>query len=181
MGTIMTDDVQKILFDAHAIAEKVREIAARISADYAGREVVLICILKGGVVFTADLMRCLSLPVTVEFVRVASYGVSTTSSKKISLENAVEIDISGRHVLLVDTIIDTGKTIAYLFKKFGARHPATLKAVVLLDKKSRRTTDITISYTGFEIPDKFVVGYGMDQGGKYRNLPYIAALKPDAE
>lgn len=176
----MTDDVQEILFDEHAIAEKVREIAARISADYAGKELVLICILKGAAVFTADLMQRLTLPVTVEFVQVASYGASTTSSKKIIVKNGEEIDISGRHVLLVDTILDTGTTMDYLFKKFGARHPATLKAVVLLDKKSGRTMDITISYVGFEIPDKFVVGYGMDLGEKYRNLPYIAALKPDS-
>ncbi len=174
------DDVQEILFDARAIAEKVREIAARISADYAGKELVLICILKGAAVFTADLMRRLALPVAVEFVQVASYGVSTTSSKQIVAMHDEEIDVSGRHVLLVDTIIDTGTTMEYLFKKFGARHPATLKAVALLDKKSRRTAAVTISYIGFELPDKFVVGYGMDHGGKYRNLPYIAALRSDA-
>jgi hypoxanthine phosphoribosyltransferase len=179
-GTIMMDDIQEILFDDQAIAEKVREIAARISADYAGKELVLICILKGAAVFTADLMRQLALPVTVEFIQVASYGTSTISSKIIAVQNDEEIDIAGKHVLLVDTIVDTGTTMDCLFKKFGARHPATLKAVVLLDKKSRRTADITMSYIGFEIPDKFVVGYGMDHGGKYRNLPYITTLKPAA-
>jgi len=178
--TIMTDDVQEILFDDQAIIEKVREIAAQISEDYAGKELVLICILKGAAVFTADLMRRLTLPVTLEFVLASSYGASTISSGKIAVENDREIDISGKHVLLVDTIIDTGKTMDCLFKKFGARNPATLNAVVLLDKKSRRTADITISYIGFEIPDKFVVGYGMDREEKYRNLPYITALKPAA-
>jgi len=177
----MMDDIQEILFDEQRIADKVAEIAARISQDYAGRELVLICILKGAAVFTADLMRRLTLPVTVEFVQVASYGASTTSSKKISVKNDGELDISGKHVLLVDTIVDTGMTLDCLFKKFGARNPATLEAVVLLDKKSRRTADIMISYIGFEIPDKFIVGYGMDHGAKYRNLPYITALKSAAQ
>jgi hypoxanthine phosphoribosyltransferase len=172
------DDIQEILFDKHAIAEKVREIAERISEDYAGRELVLICILKGAAVFTADLMRHLTLPVTVEFVQVASYGSSTTSSKKIIAGSPAGIDISDKHVLLVDTIIDTGTTMDCLFKMFRAQQPSTLKAVVLLDKKSRRTVDITLSYIGFEISDRFVVGYGMDHGEKYRNLPYITALKP---
>lgn len=175
------NDVQEILFDEHAIAEKVREIAARISADYAGKELVLICILKGAAVFTADLMRHLTVPVTVEFVQAASYGASTTSSKKIIAGRPAEIDISGKHVLLVDTIVDTGNTMDCLFTLFRAQQPSTLKAVVLLDKRTRRTADITISYTGFEIPDKFVVGYGMDHAGKYRNLPYITALKPGSE
>ncbi len=177
----MADDVEEILFDEHAIAGKVREIAARISADYAEKELVLICILKGAAVFTADLMRHLTLPVTVEFVQVASYGASTTSSKKIIAASPAEIDVSGKHVLLVDTIVDSGKTMACLFTMFREQQPSTLRAVVLLDKKSRRTAKITMSYIGFEISDKFVVGYGMDRGEKYRNLPYIAALKPDSQ
>jgi hypoxanthine phosphoribosyltransferase len=175
------DDALEILFDEQAIAEKVREIAARISADYAGKELVLICILKGAAVFTADLMRRLTLAVTVEFVQVTSYGASTTSSKKIIAGSPAEIDISGKHALLVDTIIDTGATMDCLFTLFRAQQPSTLKAVVLLDKKSRRTADITISYIGFEISDRFVVGYGTDHGEKYRNLPYIIALKPGSE
>jgi hypoxanthine phosphoribosyltransferase len=179
--TIMMDDIQEILFDEQTISDKVREIGARISEDYAGKKLVLICILKGAVVFSADLMRRLAFPVTVEFIQTASYGASTCSSGEIAVENIDELDLSGKHVLLVDTIIDTGKTMNCLFKKFGARNPATLKAAVLLDKKARRTEEITISYVGFEIPDKFVVGYGMDHGEKYRNLPYIAALKPAAQ
>ncbi len=173
----MTDDIQEILIDDQAIAEKVREIAARISADYAGKELVLICILKGAAVFTADLMRHLTLPVTVEFVQAASYGASTTRSKKIVVETVGEIDISGKHALLVDTIIDTGETMACLFNEFAGRGPASLKAVTLLDKRSRRTAKVSILCCGFEIPDKFVVGYGMDYGEKHRNLPCIAAIK----
>ena len=175
------DDIQEILLDDQAINAKILEIAARISTDYAGKELVLICVLKGAAVFTADLMRHLPFPVILEFVQAASYGASTTSSKKIAIENAGEIDVSDKHVLLVDTIIDTGKTMDCLFNTFGTRNPASLKAVVLLDKKSRRTADIRIAYIGFEIPDTFVVGYGLDHGEKYRNLPYIAALKPAAQ
>jgi hypoxanthine phosphoribosyltransferase len=176
-GTIMIDEVQEILFDDQAITEKVREIAARISADYAGKELVLICILKGAAVFTADLMRSLTLPITVEFVQAASYGASTTASKKITVENDSTIDISGKHALLVDTIIDTGKTMACLFDTFAGRGPVSLKAVALLDKRSRRTANVSVTYCGFEIPDKFVVGYGMDYEEKHRNLPYIAVIK----
>ncbi len=175
------DAVQEILFDNQAIDEKVREIASRISADYAGKELVLICVLKGAAVFTADLMRHLTLPVTLEFVQAASYGASTTSSNKITIEQPGEIDISGKHVLIVDTIIDTGETMAHLFNTFAGRGPASLKAVALLDKRSRRTANVSITYCGFEIPDKFVAGYGMDYGEKYRNLPYIAVIKSSAE
>lgn len=176
-GTIMTDDIQEILFDEQTITEKVQEMAARITEDYAGRQLVLICILKGAAVFSADLMRHLLLPVTMEFVRATSYGASTTSSKKIAVEKNREIDISGKHALFVDTIIDTGETMDCLFKAFAGQGPASLKAVVLLDKRSRRTANVPIGYRGFEITDKFVVGYGMDYGEKYRNLPYIAVIK----
>jgi hypoxanthine phosphoribosyltransferase len=176
-GTIMIDEVQEILFDDQAITEKVREIAARISADYAGKELVLICILKGAAVFTADLMRSLTLPVTLEFVQAASYGASTTASKKVTVENHSTIDISGKHVLLVDTIIDTGETMAHLFDAFAGRGPVSLGAVALLDKRSRRTAKVSVKYCGFEIPDRFVVGYGMDYEEKHRNLPYIAVIK----
>jgi hypoxanthine phosphoribosyltransferase len=176
-GNDQMTDVQEMLFDEHTIADKVREIAARISADYAGKELVMICILKGAAVFTADLMRHLALPVTVEFIQAASYGASTTSSKNIAVVKCGEIDISGKHVLLVDAIIDTGETMACLFNAFVKRGPASLKAVALLDKRSRRTANVSVKYCGFEIPDKFVVGYGMDYGEKHRNLPYIAVIK----
>jgi hypoxanthine phosphoribosyltransferase len=176
-GNDQMNDVQEILFDEHTIADKVREIAAQISADYAGEELVLICILKGAAVFTADLMRYLALPVTVEFIQAASYGTSTTSSKNIAVAKCGEINISGKHVLLVDAIIDTGETMACLFNAFAMRGPASLKAVALLDKRSRRTANVSVKYCGFEIPDRFVVGYGMDFGEKHRNLPYIAVIK----
>jgi hypoxanthine phosphoribosyltransferase len=172
------DDIQAILFDEQTIDEKVQEIAGRISKDYAGKELILICILKGAAVFTADLMRRLTLPVTVEFVQAASYGASTTSSKTITVKKDLDTDIKGKHVLLVDTIIDTGQTLYHLFAMLRERGPASLKAVALLDKRTRRTIPVPIAYSGFEITDAFVVGYGTDYGGKYRNLPYVAVLKP---
>ncbi len=173
------DESHEILFDEQTIANKVEELASRISADYAGKEPVLVCILKGAMIFTADLMRGLTIPSVIDFVRAASYGGSTTSSKSITIEQDLQIDIRDRHVLLVDTIIDTGRTMDQLLRKFGARGPASIKAVALLDKKSRRVVDVAVAYRGFEIPDVFVVGYGMDCAEKFRNLPYIAALKTD--
>ena len=177
----MRDDIQTILFDEQAVDEMVRKIAGSISKDYAGKELVLVCILKGAAVFTADLMRRLPLSVTVEFVQAASYGTSTTSSKTITIKKDLDTDIKGKHVLLIDTIIDTGETLNHLFTLLGERGSANLKAVVLLDKKTRRTIPVPVAYSGFDIPDTFVVGYGMDYGEKYRNLPYIAVLKPSAE
>jgi hypoxanthine phosphoribosyltransferase len=173
-------DIQEVLLDEQTIVEKVREIAAQISRDYEGKELVLFCILKGGAVFTSDLMRHLSLTVMVEYIQAASYGLSTTSSGNIVIKKDIETDISGKHVLLVDAIIDTGATMDCLFKKLGEKQPASLKTVALLDKRSRRLVNIPIDYPGFEIPDRFVVGYGMDCEEKYRNLPYIAVVTRSA-
>jgi hypoxanthine phosphoribosyltransferase len=170
-------EIQDILFDEQTIARKVKELAGRISRDYAGKDLLLVSILKGAVVFTADLMRRLSIPVTVDFICASSYSMSTKSSRKINIKKDLDTDISGKHVLLVDTIIDTGETLDFLVKVLSERKPASLKAVTLLDKKSRRIVDVPIAYPGFEIPDKFVVGYGLDCGQRYRNLPYIATIK----
>jgi hypoxanthine phosphoribosyltransferase len=170
-------EIREILFDEQTIARKVKELADRISKDYAGKDLVLVCILKGAVVFMADLMRCLSIPVVIDFVRAASYGVSTVPSRNIVITKDIETDIKGKHVLLVDTIIDTGETLDCLFKKLQEKEPASLEAVVLLDKKPRRTVEVLLKYRGFEIPDKFVVGYGVDCAEQYRNLPYVAAVK----
>jgi hypoxanthine phosphoribosyltransferase len=170
-------EIREILFNEQAIAKKVRELAGRISGDYAGKDVVLIGILKGAVVFMADLMRCISIPVGIDFVRAASYGVSTEPSRNIVITKDIETDIKGKHVLLVDTIIDTGETLHCVLNKMKAKGPASLEAVVLLDKKPRRTVEIRLAYKGFEIPDVFVVGYGVDCAEQYRNLPYVAAVK----
>ena len=170
-------EIQEILFDEQAIAGKVRELAARISHDYAGRELVLIGILKGAVMFAADLMRCISLPVTVEFIQAASYGNGTISSRDVAVNKEIHTDIKGKHVLLIDTIIDTGETMNCLMKKLSGKGPVSIKGVALLDKKCRRTVEVPVAYWGFEVPDQFVVGYGMDHAEQYRNLPYIATVK----
>jgi hypoxanthine phosphoribosyltransferase len=170
-------EIQEILLSEQAIQEKVAELAVRISKDYAGKDLVLISILKGAVTFTADLMRRIPFPVTVDFVHASSYGMGTESSREIRIKKDIEADIVGRHVLLVDCIIDTGETLDCLIKRYAARNPASLKAVVLLDKRSRRTVNVPLDYVGYTIPDKFVVGYGIDCGEQYRNLPYIAAVK----
>lgn len=170
-------EIQEILFDEQAIAGKIRELAAQISHDYAGKELVLIGILKGAVMFAADLMRCISLPVTMEFIQAASYGNGAISSRSVTVRKDLNTDIKGKHVLLIDTIIDTGETMDCLMKKFSGKGPASLKAVALLDKKCRRTKEVPVAYRGFEVPDKFVVGYGMDHAEQYRNLPYIATVK----
>jgi len=166
-----------ILFDEKTIAEKVAELAARISSDYAGRDLVLVGVLKGAAVFLADLARRITIPVTVDFVQASSYGMSTTSSGRIAVSKDVSCDIRGKDVLLVDTIVDTGETLSRLFELFKEKGPASLKAVVLLDKRCRRAADVPLAYAGFEVPDAFVVGYGVDHAEKYRNLPYIAVVE----
>ncbi len=177
----MINETQEILFDEQTIAKKVDELAAQISKDYAGKDLVLVGILKGAVLFMADLMRRISIPVTIDFVSASSYGMATVSSREIRITKDISADIKGRHVLLVDMIIDTGETLDCLFRKTAEKGPASLRAVVLLDKKPRRTVDVPLAYRGFEIPDKFVVGYGVDCAEQCRNLPYIAALKTAAE
>ncbi len=174
-------EINEILFDEQTIAGKVKELALQVSRDYAGRDLLLVSILKGAVVFTADLMRAVTIPVTVDFVCASSYGLSAKSSRQIQIKKDLDADIRNRHVLIVDTIVDTGETLAYLLMKFAERSPASLNAVVLLDKKIRRSVEVPIAYRGFEIPDKFVVGYGMDYAQRYRNLPYIAVLKTSPE
>jgi hypoxanthine phosphoribosyltransferase len=171
------NDIQSILFDEKAIAAKVEELARRISADYAGKDLVLVCILKGAVLFFADLMRAISIPFQVDFLHASSYGCSLSSSGEIVLKKDIDLDISGKHVLLIDTIIDSGRTLDRLFHIFQDRGSASVCAAVLLSKTSRRITEVPVAYTGFEIPDLFVVGYGMDYGERYRNLTCVAALQ----
>ncbi len=172
-------EIRKILFDEQTIAKRVRELAAQISNDYTGADIVLIGILKGAVVFMADLMRSLPMPVAVDFVRAASYGKSTEPSRSVVITKDIETDIRGKRVLIVDTVIDTGATLHCILDKMRSKGPASVEAVVLLDKKSRRTVDVPVAYRGFEVPDVFVVGYGVDCAEQYRNLPYLATVKTD--
>ena len=175
----MNDDIEYLLHDEAAIAGKVRELGKRISQDYAGKELVMICILKGAALFTADLVRSISSPLTLEFIQASSYGLATSSTGNVLIKKDTETDLQYKHVLLVDTIIDTGRTMGSLFKLLSARRPASLNVVVLLDKSCKRRVEVPIAYKGYDIPDKFVVGYGLDCGEYYRNLPYIAVLKTD--
>jgi hypoxanthine phosphoribosyltransferase len=171
-------EIQEILFDAATIEKRVKELAAEISRDYAGREPVLVGVLKGAVVFLADLIRGITIPLSLDFVHASSYGNSTTSSRQVTISRDADIDVAGRHVLLVDGIIDTGLTLSRLFGHFQGKGPASLKAVVLLDKKPCRIVDVPLAYRGFEIQDVFVVGYGADCAQHCRNLPYVAVIKP---
>jgi len=175
------DEDLEILYDEREIEEKVRELAGRISRDYAGKSLVAVCVLKGAALFTADLARQIAADVTVDFVRAASYGATVGRSSEVSVDQDITSDIRGRHVLLVDGIVDSGKTLAFLLKRYWQREPASLRVVALLDKKERRTEPVQIDYVGFTVPDRFVVGYGMDAAEQYRNLPYIAALPDEAK
>ncbi|MBS1242688.1 MAG: hypoxanthine phosphoribosyltransferase [Nitrospirae bacterium] len=173
------EDDLEILFDEQAIERTVLELAAQISRDYAGKDLLLVCILKGAAIFFTDLARRLTIPVMLEFAQVSSYGSGTVSSRVVTVTKDIGSDIRGKHVLLVDGIIDTGTTMDFLLKRYRARGLASLKVAVLLDKHAHRTVDVPIDYRGFEIPDRFVVGYGMDSREKYRNLPYIAAVRQE--
>ena len=170
-------EIKQILFDQEAITSKVAELAEHISADYTGKELVVVCILKAAVMFTSDLMRGLSVSATLEFIQASSYGMSSSASRDVVITQDLKKDIRNRHVLLVDTIIDTGNTLHALLDLLSKRNPASLQIAVLLDKESRRLIDVPVAYRGFRIPDVFVAGYGMDYQEYYRSLPYIAAIE----
>jgi len=172
----MHDDIAEVLVSEQEIQAKVAQLGQRISQNYAGEEILLIGLLRGAIVFVSDLMRAISIPVRLDFIGISSYGVSTESGA-VRLVMDLETDIAGRHVLVVEDIVDTGKTLSYLLENLKARQPASLRVCALLDKPERRTVPIDIDYVGFEIPDKFVVGYGLDFAEGYRNLPFVGVLK----
>ncbi|MGQ9711602.1 MAG: hypoxanthine phosphoribosyltransferase [Desulfotomaculales bacterium] len=173
----MRPEVESVLITADDIAARVKELGEEISRDFRGAELLVVGILKGSVVFVADLIRHLKLPIHLDFVAVSSYGTSTTSSGVVRFLKDLDESIEGRNVLVVDDIIDTGLTLRYLLDNLSRRQPAVLKLCVLLDKPSRRKTEVPVDYRGFTIPDAFVVGYGLDCGGWYRNLPDIWVVK----
>ena len=166
----------KVLLSEEEVDARIKQIAAQISRDYAGREIHLICVLKGGVFFTCELAKRITVPVTIDFMCVSSYGASTVSCGKITIKKDLEESIEGRNVIVIEDIIDTGRTLRYLLDDLSARGPKSLKLCAMLDKPDRRITDVAVDYTGFEIPDEFVVGYGLDYDQRYRNLPYIGIL-----
>ena len=166
-----------VLFTPGRIQERVGELGAEICAGYpAGREFHLLSVLKGGVVFVADLMRAITRPVTVDFVRLASYGSGTRPAGPPRLTKDLDDDVGGRDVLIVEDMVDTGRTLARLIRVVRARGPRSLRTVALMDKPSRREVEVGVDHVGFTIPDRFVVGYGLDYGERYRNLPYIGVL-----
>jgi hypoxanthine phosphoribosyltransferase len=173
-------DAARVLFTADEIAAKVRELGAQITRDYAGKEVVLVGILKGAVVFLSDLARAIDIPASLDFMSVSSYGHSTTSSGIVRIIKDLDESIEGKHVIVVEDIVDTGLTLKYLRETLAGRGPASLRICAFLDKESRRQVDVKVDYIGFPIPDEFVVGYGLDFAGKYRNHPEVFILKPEA-
>ena len=156
----------------------MREIAGQIDRDFAGKEPMLISVLRGSFIFMADLMRSITLPCTVDFMAVSSYGAGTTSSGQVKITKDLSESIEGRDIIVVEDILDSGNTLSYLLQILQARHPASMKLCTLLDKPDRRIKPVHVDYSGFSIPDEFVVGYGLDFAEKYRNLPYIGVLKP---
>ncbi|MFO8076808.1 MAG: hypoxanthine phosphoribosyltransferase [Egibacteraceae bacterium] len=174
----MHPDIEEITFDAETIAARVVTLAAEIDRDYAGKEILLVGVLKGAFVLMADLARELSTPTDVDFMAVSSYGSSTQSSGVVRILKDLDRDISGRHVLLVEDILDSGLTLQYLVRNLGARKPASLAVITLLTKPDPLRPDVPL-YEGFAVPDRFVVGYGLDYDQAYRGLPYIGVLKPE--
>jgi len=173
----MMPDVAEVLITGEQIEEKVRELGERITQDYAGERLLLVGVLRGAIVVMGDLMRCIDLPCEIDFMDISSYGSGTSSSGVVRILKDLEEDITGRHVLIVEDIIDTGLTLSYLRRSLLTRGPASLEICALLSKPSRRRVDLDVKYLGFEVPDEFVVGYGLDYAGAYRNLPDICVLK----
>lgn len=175
----MKNDVKEILFSEEKIKEKVEELGKRISKDYSGKDIIVIGVLKGANIFLSDLIRKIDMSVTVDFIDVSSYGHSTESSGVVKINKDLDFSIEDRDILIVEDIIDSGLTLKYLLENLKSRKPKSIGICTLLDKPERRKVNIDVNYIGFKIPDEFIVGYGIDYAEKYRNLPYIASLKPE--
>jgi len=171
--------VSEVLIDEDRLRARVVELGEEISADYAGRDLLLIGVLKGAVFFMADLMRTLGIPCEIDFMAISSYGAQTDSSGVVRILKDLDINIEGRNVLVVEDIIDSGLTLQYLMRNLEAREPASLEVCALLTKPDRREIDVPVRYIGFEIPNRFVVGYGLDFAERYRNLPYVGVLNSE--
>ncbi len=173
------DVIERVLISKEELDRQVEELGSRISKDYEGKELVIIGVLKGGFIFLADLARKITIPVDLDFISVSSYGDSSKSSGVVKIIKDVDINISGKHVLIVEDIIDTGLTLNHLVELLKTRGPLSVKICAALDKPSRRKAEVHVEYKGIEIPDEFVIGYGLDYAGKYRNLPEVCILKKD--
>jgi hypoxanthine phosphoribosyltransferase len=171
--------VGEVLLDEATVQARVAELGAEISADYEGRDLLLVGVLKGAVFFMSDLMRRLTVPCEIDFMAISSYGAATDSSGVVRILKDLDVNIAGRDVLVVEDIIDSGLTLSYLMRNLKARRPGSLEICALLTKPERREIDVPVRYVGFEIPNRFVIGYGLDFAERYRNLPYIGVLHPD--
>ncbi len=173
------DAVRTILLDADQIQAKLREIGDAISRDYDGLEPLLVAVLRGGAMVMADLLRAITIPVVVDFIAISSYGPTSRASGAVRFLKDVEIPLEGRHVILVEDMLDTGLTLNYILRVLRSRRPASLEVAALFDKPARRLANIHPRYRGFELPDEFVVGYGLDLDERFRNLPFLCVLKPE--
>ena len=174
--TMAEPQIGEILVQADQLKNRIKELGEQISIDYEGKDLLLVGVLKGAVFFLADLMRHIDVPCEVDFMAVASYGSATESSGVVRILKDLDTPIEGRDVLIVEDIVDSGLTLQYLMRNLGARNPASLEVVALLTKPDRRKVELPLAFTGFEIPDRFAIGYGLDHAERYRNLPYVAAL-----
>jgi hypoxanthine phosphoribosyltransferase len=174
----LQNDIQEVLYSQEVIQQKVQELGAAISRDYEGRNPLVICVLKGAFIFMADLSKNITIPIELDFMAVSSYGNSTRSSGEVKIIKDLDVSVEGRDVLIVEDIIDSGLTLSYLIDVLERRNALSVNVVALFDKPGRRTSDLNADYTGFTIPDAFVVGYGLDYAEKYRNLPYVG-VKPE--
>ena len=175
----MLKDVERILITSEEIGARVRELGQQITNDYAGKDILMIGVLRGAVIFMSDLARAIKRPIDIDFMAISSYGLSTNSSGVVRILKDLDEVVQGRHLLIVEDIIDSGLTLNYLVENLKSRKPASVRICTLLSKPDRRKVDVQVDYNGFIIPDYFVVGYGLDYAGKYRNLPFIGILKPE--
>lgn len=174
----MEEDIDHILITEEQLRAKVRELGTQLAVDYADKMPILIGALNGATLFMSDLIRACRIPLSIDFIAVSSYASGTRSSGVVRILKDLDRNIEGRHVLVVEDIVDTGLTLSYLIENLSARKPASIRICALLDKAERRVADVPLDYAGFRIPDEFVVGYGLDYNDLYRNLPYIGVLKP---
>ena len=173
----MLNDVERILLSEEEIREKVKEIGSQITKDYQGEKLLIITILKGSVIFAADLLREIKMPVEIDFMCLSSYGSGSESSGVVKIVKDLNEPIEGKNVLIIEDILDSGNTLTHLVKLLGTRNPKSIRIATLLDKPDRRVAEVDVAYKGFSIPDEFVIGYGLDYDEKYRNLPFVGILK----
>jgi hypoxanthine phosphoribosyltransferase len=171
------NDIEQILYSEEQIVEKVKSLAEKISEDYYGKELIVVGVLKGSVLFASELIKYISIPCEIDFMAVSSYGNSAETSGVVRILKDLDSDVEGKHILIVEDIVDTGITLSYLLKYLKARNASSIEIVSLLNKEARRKVDLKVKYMGFDVPDEFIVGYGIDYAEKYRNLPFIGALK----